>query len=97
MSSPALPSTVMRVDGLVQHRVAEAVNRMGELGEDRRVDVDADGSNTKASMSGCILRANSSKTRCWYSISVVKRAAWNRRSPSQTRAALASAGESGRP
>ena len=29
-----------RVDGLVQHRVAEAVHDMGELREDRRVDVD---------------------------------------------------------
>ena len=32
---------------------------------------------------GWILRANSSNTRCWYCISVPKRAAWNRRSPSQ--------------
>ena len=30
---------------------------------------------------GCTLRANSSNTRCWYSISVTKRAAWNSRSP----------------
>jgi hypothetical protein len=29
------------------------------------------------------LRANSSKTRCWYSISVTNRAAWKRRSPAQ--------------
>src|SRR4051794_1764395 len=32
---------------------------------------------------GCTLRANSSKTRCWYSISVTKRAAWKSRSPFQ--------------
>src|SRR5918911_91422 len=34
-------------------------------------------------MAGCTLRAHSSNTRCWYSISVTKRAAWNRRSPAQ--------------
>ena len=32
---------------------------------------------------GWTLRANSSNTRCWYSISVTKRAAWNRREPFQ--------------
>ena len=37
-------------------------------------------------IAGWILRANSSNTRCWYSISVTKRAAWNRRSPFQRRA-----------
>ena len=30
---------------------------------------------------GWTVRANSSKTRCWYSISVTNRAAWNSRSP----------------
>ena len=38
-------------------------------------------------MLGCTLRAKSSNTRCWYCISVPNLAAWNRRSPSQTRAA----------
>src|SRR4051812_376931 len=41
---------------------------------------------------GCTLRANSSNTRCWYSISVTKRAAWKSRLPSQPSAgALGSA------
>ena len=75
------------IDVLLQHRVAEAVHDVGELGDDAGL-MSAEGSNTKASMSGCIMRANSSKTRCWYSISLVKRPAWNRRSPSQLRAAL---------
>ena len=34
-------------------------------------------------MLGCTARANSSKTMCWYCISVTNRPAWNRRSPSQ--------------
>ena len=32
-------------------------------------------------IAGTTLRANSSNTRCWYSISVTNRAAWNRRPP----------------
>ena len=67
-------------DGLGQHRVAEAVDRVRELGDDRRVDV-ARRSRAKTLTCGWTLRANSSKTRCWYSISVTKRAAWKRRSP----------------
>ena len=39
-------------------------------------------------MFGWILRANSSNTRCWYCISVPNFAAWNSRSPSQTRPAI---------
>ncbi len=34
-------------------------------------------------MAGCTLRPNSSKTACWYSISLTNRAAWNSRSPFQ--------------
>ena len=34
-------------------------------------------------IAGWTLRANSSNTRCWYSISVTNRAAWNSRSPFQ--------------
>ena len=36
-----------------------------------------------SSTPGCTVRANSSNTRCWYCISVPKRAAWNSRSPFQ--------------
>ncbi len=36
---------------------------------------------SKGLIAGCTLRANSSNTRCWYSISVTNRAAWNNRSP----------------
>ena len=43
--------------------------------------VKANGSN--GLIPGCTLRANSSNTRCWYCISVTKRAAWKRRSPFQ--------------
>ena len=39
MSSVACRRSVDAVDRLGQHRVAEAVDRVGELGEDRRVDV----------------------------------------------------------
>ncbi|MCY1290903.1 hypothetical protein D9M68_710610 [compost metagenome] len=38
-----------------------------------------------SSMFGWTLRANSSNTRCWYCISVPNLAAWNSRSPFQTR------------
>ena len=41
--------------------------------------VKANGS--KGLIAGWTLRANSSNTRCWYSISVTKRAAWKSRSP----------------
>src|SRR4029079_19346792 len=34
-------------------------------------------------MPGATLRANSPNTRCWYSISLTKRAAWKIRSPFQ--------------
>ncbi|MCY1496690.1 hypothetical protein D9M68_306310 [compost metagenome] len=43
-----------------------------------------------ASTKGCTLRANSSNTRCWYCISVPNLAAWNRRSPFHSRAAIPS-------
>ena len=45
--------------------------------------------NMNGSMLGCTARANSSNTKCWYCISLTKRAAWNNRSPSQFRAAMA--------
>jgi hypothetical protein len=73
---------VEAVDGLGQHRVAEAVH-VGELGEDRRVDrgvVTVGGE--EPSTCGWMVRANSSNTRCWYCISVPNLAAWNSRSPS---------------
>ena len=43
------------------------------------VCVNANGSN--GLIPGWTLRANSSNTRCWYSISVTKRAAWKSRWP----------------
>ena len=69
-----------------QHRVAEAIDRVRELGDDRRHRswcrnlVGARNSST----AGWTVRANSSNTRCWYCISVPNFAAWNRRSPSHT-------------
>ena len=50
--------------------------------------VNANGSN--GLIAGCTFRANSSNTMCWYSISLMKRAAWNRRSPFQPSAPVAS-------
>ena len=41
------------------------------------------GCTMKISVNGWILRTNSSNTRCWYCISLTKRAAWNKRSPFQ--------------
>ena len=82
-ASSCRSALIVLVDrALRQHGVAEAVDHVGEFGEDRRVDVDGRVED-ETSTSGWILRANSSNTRCWYCISVVKRAAWNRRSPSQ--------------
>ena len=71
-------------DGLGQHRVAEAVDRVGELGQDRRVDARCSRSRPNRLTIGCTLRANSSNTRCWYCISVTNRAAWKIRSPFHT-------------
>ena len=57
---------------------------MGELGGDGRVDVGlVERERLERVDAGWTLRANSSNTRCWYSISVTKRAAWKRRSPFQ--------------
>ena len=69
-------------DRVVEHRVPEAVdvacaNSTGIAGL-------MSGEYTwKGRIAGSILRANSSNTRCWYSISVTNRAAWNSRSPFQ--------------
>ncbi|MNR22250.1 hypothetical protein D3C85_1391930 [compost metagenome] len=46
------------------------------------------GCTMNTSVKGWILRTNSSNTRCWYCISLVKRAAWNKRSPSQASASI---------
>ena len=67
-------------DILGQHRVAEAVNDVGELGDDRRIDLGVVGPENRLTR-GCTLRANSSNTRCWYCISVPNLAAWKMRSP----------------
>ena len=75
---------VQAIDRVGQHRVAEAIDRVRELGHDRRVEVGELVLKTKGSTIGWMRRANSSNTRCWYCISVTKRAAWNRRSPSHT-------------
>ena len=57
---------VEAVDRLGQHRVAEAIDRVGELGHDRRVDLGVVVlSGTKnGSIFGWMVRANSSNTRC---------------------------------